>query len=251
MPNRQPLRPKTPKPYPTHRALRLSALIALLGLLPALPSAADDCALLHASLSERHAQSRQDMRTRSGEAFVQKMVDLEDAVFAAMARCPDDARLLTLMAELQLDLGQIPLAGLYGRKAVAADPRGWAAHHVLGVALSMRGEHDLGIEHLRRAAKLAPDNPRVRLNLASALVRAARPGEALPLLESLTHSDCRQTAAAAYFLRGRWLLEQGRLPEARADFNQSHNLGFSVERDILAPPGLAPPHEPGRPTPAR
>lgn len=245
MPTRQPLRPKTPKPYPTRRALRLCALIALLGLLPALPAAADDCALLHASLSERHAQSRQDMRTRSGEAFVQKMVDLEDAVFAAMARCPDDARLLTLMAELQLDLGQIPLAGLYARKAVAADPRGWAAHHVLGVALTMGGQPDLGIEHLRRAARLAPDNPRVRLNLASALIRAARPGEALPLLEQLTASDCRQTAAAAYFLRGRWLLEQGRLSEARADFTQAHHLGFSVERDLLAPPP-----EPGRPGPA-
>lgn len=246
MPTRQPLRQKTPKAHSPRQALRLSALIALLGLLPALPAAADECALLHASLSERHAQSRQDMRTRSGEAFVQEMVDLEDAVFAAMARCPDDARLLTLMAELQLDLGQIPLAGLYGRKAVAADPRGWAAHHVLGVALSMRGLHDQGIEHLRRAAQLAPDNPRVRLNLASALVRAERMGEALPLLESLTRSDCQQTAAAAYFLRGRWLLEQGRLSEARADFTQAHHLGFSVERDLLAPPP-----EPGQHTPTR
>ena len=215
-------------------------------------SVADECTARYEALSTQHGQLNLAVNDRSAEAFVRDMVALESAVFAAMQGCHNDARLLALMSELQLDLGQIPLATLYARKAVAADPGWWLAHHVLGVALSLGGQPAQGIEALRRAARMAPDNPRVRLNLASALIRSERMDEALPLIEQLTRADCRRTAAAAYFLRGRWRLEQGKLPQARADFVEAQRLGFSVERDLLPVEEAAPPLSgPGGISPAR
>lgn len=73
----------------------------------------------------------------------------------------NDARPLALMAELQPDLGQILLAAPHGRrrKAVAANPRWWPAHHVLGIALCLSGRPAQGIEASRQTARMAPDTP--------------------------------------------------------------------------------------------
>lgn len=162
--------------------------LALLTVMP-IPGSANECAAHYGKLHDRHAQFVQAVTDRTSEQYFKDAVDLEGALFEAIHRCPGDALLLSLMAELQIDLGRFSLAAQYGQKAVSADPHLWQPHHVLGAALSMAGRHDQGIGELKEAVRLAPGNPRVLLNLASALVWADRPGEAAPMLDALTQSD--------------------------------------------------------------
>jgi protein O-GlcNAc transferase len=71
-------------------------------------------------------------------------------------------------------------------------------HNCLGAALAREGEDGAALPHFRRAIELMPARPRAYYNLGCALVRIARPGEAiLPFKQSL---DRREAPKARYNL---------------------------------------------------
>ncbi|MGH7254981.1 MAG: tetratricopeptide repeat protein, partial [Nitrospirales bacterium] len=47
------------------------------------------------------------------------------------------------------------------RKAVSADPKLAIAHFNLALALDKMGDHGKATEHFKKAAELAPDNPKI------------------------------------------------------------------------------------------
>jgi predicted Zn-dependent protease len=105
-----------------------------------------------------------------------------------------DAGLAQLKKELEISPGHVPAleqiafeylkrgdaaAALpYARNAVAADPRSVVAHIALGRALIESGDVGNGIRELQFSKKLAPENPQIRIALASAYAKAGRRAEA-------------------------------------------------------------------------
>jgi len=197
----------------------------------------------HRHATELAAGAADDRRTR--------FVALEKELFAALKRCPEEAELYALMGEVQLSLGQPPLAAVYGDKAVGLDARSWRAHQLLGSALAMLGETGRGLDHLETAVKLAPDQPRVQLNYASALLAAKQYDRVLMICNALVDASDRRLAAAAHNLRGQAYLRLGELRQAGHDFDAALKLGFDPQRELHNSDAWRPPHEPGAAAPSR
>jgi tetratricopeptide (TPR) repeat protein len=120
---------------------------------------------------------------------------LEDAMAAfcqAIDVKGDFAPALANLGDSLRDLGRFDDAAEACKRAVAADRKCAAAHDTLGVALQALGRLDEAAACFERAVKLAPDQPRLRLNrgiaalLAGDLKRGwegfeARPQPELPL----------------------------------------------------------------------
>ncbi|KPK40276.1 MAG: hypothetical protein AMJ69_03060 [Gammaproteobacteria bacterium SG8_47] len=192
-----------------------------------------ECEQLAAELDLRHARATAEAALALDPAQVQALTAIETELFAALKQCPHSAELYVLMGEVQVSLGQIPLASLYGRKAVALNPQSWRAQQFLGSVLAMLGEAEAGTAHLERAVSIVPDNDRVRLNLASALVAAKRYDEVIELCSRLIESPELAVAAGAHHLRGRAYLGQARVSEANRDFRAARELGWDPPRSLI------------------
>lgn len=70
--------------------------------------------------------------------------------------------------------GQYQEALPYAEKAVATEPRQFAARNALGRTLLEMGQVDRAIEELEEGARLAPDSPQMLFHLARAYQRAGR-----------------------------------------------------------------------------
>jgi len=87
--------------------------------------------------------------------------------------------------------------------------------------LSQR-EAPKAIENFKAAAKLAPDDPMARLNLANAHLLAGEP--ALAQAEAGESLRLKPNSAAAHYVRGCALLREGNAAEAAKDLTVSRNL---------------------------
>jgi len=207
-------------------------VVSLLALLPQ-PGIADPCGDLFCRLNARHIEI---IRTVSPSVTAQQggaLHVLESQLFDALAQCPKDADLFALMGELQIILGQLPLATVYGRKSVELNERSWRGQQLLGSALAMLGQVQDGLPHLERAVALAPENPRLRLNLASALLAAKEYARVRNMCEALIQSGDADVVPAAYNLRGQAYLREGALSEAGRDFAAAEKLGFDARRSLI------------------
>jgi len=194
--------------------------------LQAARAASPDCAALYQQLDTQHHEALDS----AGNNRTAALRAVEQAVFDAFAACPEDGRFYVLMGDVQISLGQISLAVAYGMKAVNLAPQDWRAHQLLGSTLAMGGDAEHGVAELRQAAELSGGNSRVRLNLASALVWASRFKEAAPLLDELVKDPDKVVAGAAYHLRGKVRLSEGKVREGSADFERALDLGYKTER---------------------
>lgn len=94
----------------------------------------------------------------------------------ALAMKPDDSAALSLLAMVDLskvwagnhpDAAQaVARAHENARRAVAADNRNPAAHHVLGIVLAQFGQHEQAMAAQRRSLQLNPYNPQAQGELA-------------------------------------------------------------------------------------
>jgi len=210
----------------------IAALVVVVLALLAVPGAAiaaTDCDALYRQLDARHAKASATP-AGPGTPRDQALRALEQVIFEAFEACPDNALLFTLMGEVQISLGQVPLAMAYGQKAISLDSGEWRAHHLLGSVLAMTGDHERGIAELTRAVELSDGRPRVRLNLASAQVWAGRYAEALPELDALAQDPDPVVVAAASHLRGKAHLGLGDVEQARVDFARAIDLGYQADR---------------------
>lgn len=200
----------------------------------ALPVAAvaDSCKSLFEELHQTY--KRADKAPNASTTIRRaKLREVESMLFGALAQCPRDAALFALMGEVQISLGQAPLAAVYGRKAIEFDPTSWRAQQLIGSSLVITGNPREGIQHLERARELAPDNAAVRVNLASALAIGGDYPRALALCETLIESKDQGIAAAAHNIRGQVYARQGDLKAAAREFNTAERLGFDPGRSVI------------------
>jgi len=95
-----------------------------------------------------------------------------------LARMDKSGRLMKARGFSAQMLEDYPTAIAAYEAVVAASPGDWESWNNLGNARREAGDLDGSIEALRRAAHIEPNSPPVRLNLATALVRAGRFEEA-------------------------------------------------------------------------
>jgi len=118
---------------------------------------------------------------------------------SALERQPNNAMLLNNLAWAMKELKQ-PKALEYAERAHELAPDNPSIMDTLGSILSDNGQSERGLELMGRAAELAPDAYRIRLNFAKALIKAGRKDAARKELEVLAKLDrllpIQQEAAA-------------------------------------------------------
>ena len=112
---------------------------------------------------------------------------------SALERLPDNAPLLNNLAWVSHELKR-PKALEYAERAHELAPDSPAVMDTLGTILADGGQLERGLELLGRAAQLAPEAHRIRLNFARALLKAERKPAARKELENLARLDPRLPA---------------------------------------------------------
>ena len=85
-------------------------------------------------------------------------IKMENELFDAIEKCKTYAGMFVLMGELQIEMGQIPLAVVYGKKSVEVDGEYWRAHKLLGSSKMLNKEFEGGLNSLKKAVALNPKN---------------------------------------------------------------------------------------------
>ena len=141
-----------------------------------------DCNEIFKKLDKQHYEITATNR-------IKNLIKLENDLFAAIEQCKLYSGMFVLMGEVQIDMGQIPLAVVYGNKSVELDNKYWRAHKLLGSALMLNRDHERGLHSLEKSAQLNPSNINTKLNLASALIQNKKYEKALMLLEKIIHKN--------------------------------------------------------------
>lgn len=165
-------------------------------------------------------------RNTSGQNRVKKLIAVEDALFKAIEKCKTFSGMFVLMGEVQIDMGQVPLAVVYGRKAVELDPGYWRAYKLLGASRMLNKEVEPGVEALRKAHELKPENANVTLNFISALIEVKEYDEALGLVNNIIEQNDHDTLAMAYYFRSQVYMGKGLVVEAGKDAERAQRLGM-------------------------
>ena len=195
--------------------------------------AAISCDSHYEKLNGRHAQTMAAKAMISEQLYREGLWAIEDKMFVALQQCPTNARLFSLMAEVQMTLGQAPFAVAYARKAVDLDAAAWQANYALGTALCMAGDCPSGLDYLHHASKLEPANLRLQLNLCSAYTWAGQHAQVIASCSAIIDSDNKTVSAQAYYLRAQANKALGHLHKAEQDMQQARRLGFNAKRDVL------------------
>lgn len=106
------------------------------------------------------------------------------------------------------------------RRALTLDPEEPVAHAILGVLLSLRGEGEAAIAAARRAIELASGDANVQLQFGTVLNFAGRTEEAIPVLKNLTRVDPAQRYMH-FFQLALCYRRLGRIDEAIAKHRES------------------------------
>lgn len=125
---------------------------------------------------------------------------------------PTDPRGIHLYAQALLAAGDYATALGVIDELLALDDNDAAAHEKKGRALVLAGQAEAGVEELRKAVTLAPDNPRFMVELGSALHRAGKVDEAALQLRAAIKVD--PDNGRALMLLGLALADQAELEEA-------------------------------------
>lgn len=115
-----------------------------------------------------------------------------------------------------LEAQQYPAAIAAFQKAVAADPRDYAAHFHLGLALSMAGQPAEAAAEYRKTLELKPGLYEAQLNLGVVLINLRQPAEAAALLKEAVEHKPKEFRPNYY--RGEAQLASGDAAGAEASF---------------------------------
>jgi len=180
---------------------------------------------------------------------------------ASFAQAPDYAA----EGGKALDAKQYAAAVDLFQKAVAADPKDFAAHFQLALAESLSGKDADAIAQYKNVLQLNPGLYQAQLNLGMLLVRGKQPAEAVPLLKSALEQKPREFRPAFYLAEalrgtaqfepaqaayttavelnpssaaaesglGATLAKQGRLSEAEPHFRKAATLDPSYRDGLL------------------
>ena len=110
-------------------------------------------------------------------------------------------------------------------KAVAADPKDYAAHFHLALAYSLLGKDSDAIAQYRSTLELKPGLYEAELNLGICLLRGKDADAALAPLKSAADQKPKEFRPAYYLAQA--LLEKAQFPEAEAAFTNALSLNAS------------------------
>jgi tetratricopeptide (TPR) repeat protein len=136
------------------------------------------------------------------------------------------------------------IAGL--EQVLKAQPNHPAALTNLGAVYSDLGERDLAVDYLRKALAAAPENPQIKLDLASALSQFGRHEEAKALYGSIAQSGSPPRRLAALLALATIAEQGGDFASAAELYEQAHQLrpdAPAVVAGILKRRGKAVPEE--------
>src|ERR1700756_2166369 len=83
-------------------------------------------------------------------------------------------------------------------KAVAADPKDYAAHFQLALTYSLQGKDAEAIPQYKTTLELKPGLYQAQLNAGISLLRTKQPAEALPYLKSAAEQKPKEPRPAYY-----------------------------------------------------
>ena len=211
------------------RRLPLIAIAAvIIGILfTNIPSSqATDCATVVATANNNHKKALQEHKSGS-DSLLAALYKVEDAIFNAMkGKCANNSSIVSTMGELQLSLGQIPIAQLYAIKALEIDNENWQAHYVLGSALNLQKKYSQGLEHLQRASQLQPENYSLLVNLCSSYEKNKQYPEAIKACSTAIEKGSYDIRGAAHFLRAQAYKGNNELTLAERDIELATEFGF-------------------------
>ena len=176
-----------------------------------------------------HKLDKQDVSITDKD-HQKKFIQMENYLFSAIEKCKTYAGMFVLMGELQIEMGQIPLSVVYGKKSVAVDGEYWRAHKLLGSAKMLNNEFNAGLNSLKKAVELNPKNINTQLNLISALIQNEKYDQALPIINSIIKKSEKESIATAYYFRSQVHKKKGLINKANKDARTAQGLGFSLEQ---------------------
>jgi len=198
-------------------------IILLLSTLFSNAALSADCEKLFHKLDKQHI-------TITDNDHPKKLIQMENYLFDAIEQCKTYAGMFVLMGELQIEMGQIPLAVIYGKKSVEVDGEYWRAHKLLGSAQMLNNESEAGLKSLKKAVDLNPKNINTQLNLISALVQNKKYDQALKLINTVIYKNEKGTVAIAYYFRSQVYKGKGLIIEANKDAKTAQGMGFALEQ---------------------
>lgn len=216
----------------TYRSARLplaatAAIIATAIVFINIPATqATDCATLVATADSHHKQAVQQNQTGT-DGYFAALYKVEDELFDIMKQCQNNAATLSAMGELQLSLGQIPIAKLYGQKAIGIDDENWQAHYVLGSALNLKKEYALGLTHLKKASALQPNNYSLLVNLCSSYEKNKQFSQAIKACSTAIQKGPYEIRGTAYYLRALAYTGNNELTLAEKDNQLAKEFGIN------------------------
>jgi tetratricopeptide (TPR) repeat protein len=197
-----------------------------------LPAQAETCSQTVQRIDSQHRKALDNYRPGSDE-YMYSLYAIEDSVFPALERCPNNASLMAAMSELQLSLGQPPIALLYAQKALKYDPNNWQAHNAAGNALNVMERYREGLQHLQRASELQPDNYALLINLCSSYEQNQQHTRAIQSCSRVIEKGPSDLRGTAYYLRARAYQARGELEHAASDDKHARELGFRGQTGII------------------
>jgi tetratricopeptide (TPR) repeat protein len=204
----------------------------LLLTLQTIPARAETCAQTVQYIDSQHRKALSTFQPGS-EDYLRALYTIEDSIFPALKRCPNYAPLMAAMSELQLSLGQPPIALLYAQKALKFDPHSWQAHNAAGNALNVLEKYREGLQHLQRASKLQPENYALLVNLCSSYERNQQYAEAIKACSRVIDEGPSDMRGTAYYLRARAHEARGEQHLATIDDKHAQEFGFRGQTGII------------------
>ena len=179
------------------------------------------------------------------------LAQANDVLTRTLQRTPDEPALLILSGKIRLLSGDPGARALFDR-ALTFAPSDASALSGKGMALDLGGRFTEALPWHAAAVKAAPDDLAIGNNYAVALMLAARPGEAIAILNGLAHrQDAPERVANNLALA---LAAAGRPSEARsilrsqiseADFERYVRLMHPADTSVsVSQASPAPPSEP-------
>jgi len=197
----------------------------LLLSLHAIPAHAKTCAQTVQDIDQQHRKALNSLQPGSDD-YLHALHAIEDDIFPALNRCPANAPLLVAMAELQLSLGQPPIALLYAQKALELAPDSWQAHNAAGNALNVVEKYSEGLQHLQRASDLQPDNYALLVNLCSSYERNKQHAKVIKSCSRVIDKGPYDLRGTAYYLRAKAYRARSELKHAASDEKHAKEFGF-------------------------
>lgn len=187
---------------------------------------ATECSSVVTNSDKQHKQALQQHQPGT-DAYLAALYKIEDSLFDAMkGKCVNDSSILSSMGELQISLGQIPIAQLYAHKALEMDKQNWQGHYVLGSALNLQKKYSEGLQHLQRASDLQPKNYSLLVNLCSSYEKNKQFPKAIKACSLAIEKGSYDIRGTAYFLRAQAYKGNNELALADKDLELAKEFGF-------------------------